>query len=191
MPPSKNDVFETLQQLQKEYTDTLPPVEQWNPELSGDIDIRIDREGHWYHEGELIQRSSLVKLFSSILKHEDNDYFLVTPVEKWRIQVDVSPFVFVQLSRVNDSDQSGVLLTTQTGVEVLLSAENPFWMGDSSDGQPQPMAKVHGNLNGLLNRNVFYELVEMCQLKTGVSGEEELIFNSAGCAFSLGRSGAD
>ena len=66
----------------------LPPVDQWNPEFCGDIDIRIARNGSWYHEGRPFLRPSLVRLLSSILKREGDDYFLVSPVEKMRIQVE-------------------------------------------------------------------------------------------------------
>ena len=29
----------------------LPPIEKWNPEFSGDLDMRIARDGRWFHEG--------------------------------------------------------------------------------------------------------------------------------------------
>ena len=48
----------------------LPPVDKWTPDLSGTMDIRIARDGTWYHEGGPIRRAGLVKLFSSILKRE-------------------------------------------------------------------------------------------------------------------------
>lgn len=75
----------------------LPPVEHWDPPLSGDIDIRIARDGTWYHEGAAIERPALVRLFAGLLKREGDEYFLVTPVEKWRIQVEDAPFVLVVL----------------------------------------------------------------------------------------------
>ena len=70
----------------------LPPVEAWNPSLSGDMDLRIAKDGTWWHQGAPIQRLALVRLFSTILRHdEDGEYYLLTPVEKWRIQVDDAP----------------------------------------------------------------------------------------------------
>lgn len=76
----------------------LPPVERWNPPLSGDMDLRITRDGAWRYEGALIQREALVRLFASILRcDEDGHHYLITPVEKWRIRVDDAPFLAVRL----------------------------------------------------------------------------------------------
>ncbi|MEJ0041183.1 MAG: DUF1285 domain-containing protein [Rhizomicrobium sp.] len=48
----------------------LPPVETWNPAHCGDIDIRIARDGTWYHQGSPIGRRELVRLFSTILRRD-------------------------------------------------------------------------------------------------------------------------
>lgn len=89
MTQSKPDPDQLAKQVSAERP---PPVERWNPPLSGDIDLRIARDGTWYHEGTAFQRESLARLFASILRRdEDGQYYLVTPVEKWRIQVDDAP----------------------------------------------------------------------------------------------------
>ena len=44
-----------------------PPLHLWHPELSGEIDIIIKKNGDWFHEGTVFKRKSLVKLFASIL----------------------------------------------------------------------------------------------------------------------------
>ena len=54
------------QQVGRNY-DT-PPLHLWHPELSGDIDIRIDTDGRWFHEGTLIERAAIVRVFASILR---------------------------------------------------------------------------------------------------------------------------
>ena len=79
------DPLESLEhQVRKPRDFQDPPLDLWQPDLSGDIDIRIDREGRWYHEGDEIKRESLVQLFASILRREeDGEYYLVTPAEKW------------------------------------------------------------------------------------------------------------
>ena len=48
----------------------LPPVDSWSPEKIGHIDMRIARDGSWFHEGGLIQRETMVRLFSTILRRE-------------------------------------------------------------------------------------------------------------------------
>ena len=90
-----DDLFDTLTQLQQNKR--LPPLHLWQPERSGEIDIRIDREGRWYHEGTLIERQPLVDLFATILRLETNGYYLVTPVEKMKILVEEVPFIAVDL----------------------------------------------------------------------------------------------
>src|SRR5690554_7694209 len=77
-----------LKQIGKDKAHKIPPVEKWNPELSGDIDMVIRADGTWWHEGGQIKRQELVNLFASILRYENNEYFLITPVEKWRLTVD-------------------------------------------------------------------------------------------------------
>ena len=82
-----------------------PPLHLWNPPLSGDISIRINAQGDWYHEGSKIERQSLVNLFASILRREeDGEYYLVTPSEKWRIEVELHPLLIADFdaSVVND-----------------------------------------------------------------------------------------
>lgn len=180
-------LFKTLMKLQQDFQDQLPPVERWQPELSGDIDIRIDREGNWFHEGGLMTRPAMVKMFSSILKREGDEYFLVTPVEKWRIQVDEQPFVFHHLRQEFEGEKQAIVLTTNTGHEVLLSDEYPFSISFRDDGEPVPLARVYRNLYGLLNRSVFYQLVELCQPETNHAGQKEMVFYSDGHRFSLGQ----
>src|SRR3974390_3644225 len=75
----------------------LPPVERWDPPFCGDIDMRIAADGPWFYQKTPIGRPALVKLFASILKRENDQYFLVTPVEKCGIAVDDAPFMAVEL----------------------------------------------------------------------------------------------
>ena len=43
----------------------LPPVDKWDPDFCGDIDIQIKHDGSWFYMGTPIGRKSLVKLFAS------------------------------------------------------------------------------------------------------------------------------
>lgn len=179
-------LFKSLQQVQQDYKDSLPPVERWTPPLNGDLDMRIDREGQWFYQGGKINRPAMVTMFSRILKREGDDYFLLTPVEKWRIQVDVAPFVMVSLRTEQDEDSQGVILTTNVGNEVLISAANPFWIEQGIESTPLPVMMVRNNLPGLLSRSVFYQLVELCHPRTAADGTEEWVFESAGATYSVG-----
>ena len=66
----------------------LPPVHLWNPPHCGEIDIRIRKDGVWFHEGTPIGREALVRLFSTVLRLDPDGYHLVTPVEKMKIAVE-------------------------------------------------------------------------------------------------------
>src|SRR3954447_21310219 len=83
----------------------LPPVEQWNPTHCGDSDMRIARDGTWYHQGSPIGRAAMVRLFSTILRREaDGSFVLVTPVEKLSIEVEDAPFQAVEMKAEGDGD---------------------------------------------------------------------------------------
>ncbi|MFC6979746.1 DUF1285 domain-containing protein [Microbulbifer taiwanensis] len=107
-------LFKELQRLQQEFRGH-PPVHKWNPDFCGDMDLVIRRDGRWIHEGTEIRRLPLVKLFASILKHEGDEYFLVTPVEKLRIRVEDVPFIATQVARGGEGEHERLLFTTNTG----------------------------------------------------------------------------
>lgn len=160
--PKPDNLFEQLLKAQTEDEAGLPPVDTWHPDLSGDMDMRIARDGSWYHEGGLIKRSSMVGLFSSILVREGNDFFLVTPAEKWRIQVDDAPFVIVAVDVENPGEQQALVFTTNVGSTVVAGRDNLLWVETSTDNkQPSPYINVRKNLHALISRNVFYELAEL------------------------------
>ncbi len=140
----------------------LPPVHLWNPEFCGELDMRISRDGTWFYLGTPIGRKELVKLFSSILRKDADDYFLVTPVEKVGIQVEDAPFVAV------DFEVSGAgrnqMLTFLTNVEDVAAADpdHPIRVvRDAETGEPSPYILVRANLEALIDRKSFYRLVEL------------------------------
>ncbi len=155
---SGENLFKSVLALQKEYENKLPPVDAWSPELSGDIDIRIDREGRWFHEGDPIERQTLVALFSSILKREGDDHFLVTPVEKWRVKVDVAPFLITSVREERESSTQALVFETNVGNEFLLSKANPLRMIALGAEGELPVVVVRNNLDALVSRNVFYDI---------------------------------
>ncbi|MGI1678035.1 MAG: DUF1285 domain-containing protein [Cellvibrionaceae bacterium] len=197
-----SDVITFAAELKKQFPQKLPPVNLWNPPLSGDIDIRIAMDGKWFHEGVEIRRDTLVKLFSSILKKEEDEYYLVTPVEKWKIQVDCAPFVIVSCElmknggadKVRSNYKTGELspvlcLTTNSDDKVFVDSEHPIWV-EKVEGVKEelfPFVIVRDNLKGLINRNVYYQLVDIAldnQLEE--EGSQEEIFIVSGLErFSL------
>ena len=157
-------IDELARQLEQQQSEKLPPVDSWNPDFTGDIDIRIDREGRWYHEDSVFKRDKLVKLFASILKKEGEEYFLVTPVEKFRIRVDDLPFSVTALEEIDTRDGVALKFTTNLGDEVVAGKEHPLVVeADADTGEPRPSIRVRKNLHARIHRNVFYELVERAE----------------------------
>ena len=136
----------------------LPPVHLWNPPHCGEIDIVIKRDGLWFHEGTPIGREALVRLFSTVLRKDDDGIYLVTPVEKLKITVEDAPFIAVRVDR----DGEALRFTTNVGDEVEAGPDNPIRVEmDDETGEPRPYLHVRRGLEALIARPVFYELVEM------------------------------
>ncbi|MCG8668620.1 MAG: DUF1285 domain-containing protein [Pseudomonadales bacterium] len=165
---------------------SLPPVEAWNPPLSGDIDIVIDRSGHWFHEGDAFTRESLVKLFASILKKEGDEYFLVSPVEKFKIKVQDLPFVVTSVEELQEGGVRKLKLETNLGDTVIANSQHPIEVV-YVDGQeePAPQVRIRRNLYARIHRNVFYQLVELADERSA-EGQQQLVVKSDGEEFVLG-----
>ena len=142
----------------------LPPIHLWNPPFCGDIDMQIARDGKWYHEGSEIRRQGLVRLFSTILRKEDDRYVLVTPVEKVGITVDDAPFVAVDFDVTGDGAEQTLTFETNVGDRVTASGERPIRVArDPATGEPSPYILVRGALDALIDRKSFYRLVEIAE----------------------------
>lgn len=180
------ETMKVLADIQDSKTKSgYPPVDQWNPEVVGDIDIRIDREGRWYYQGDKMERKAMVKLFSSILRlDEDNSYYLVTPVEKMKISVDVAPFAIVDFRVDNQEGKPTLVFKDSVGDEVALNRLDQLSVTESKSGEPIPLLTVRRNLKGLINRNVFYRLVDIAEHHT-VNGEELIGVWSNGVFYPL------
>ncbi len=140
----------------------LPPVHLWNPPFCGDLDMRIARDGTWFYLGTPIGRKELVRLFSSVLKKEGDDYFLVTPVEKVGITVDDAPFVAVDFTATGAGSDQILRFETQVGDFTEAGADNPIRVvRDSDTGEPSPYVHVRAGLEALIDRKSFYRLVDI------------------------------
>lgn len=139
-----------------------PPIHKWNPPFSGDIDIRIARNGTWYYEGTPIERFEIARLFSTILKLEDGRYYLVTPVEKFAITVDDAPFVAVDFEMSGADEGQVLVFETNMKDSVAAGSDNPIRVErDAETGEPSPYVHVRAGLEALIDRKSFYRLVEI------------------------------
>ncbi len=170
---AKTGILETAQQMSKRGP---PPVHLWNPPYCGEMDLRIARDGTWFHEGTPIGRAPLVRLFAGILKLEEGRYYLVTPVEKLGIQVEDVPFIATDFE-VEPSEGGPVFtFVTNVGDRVALGPDHPLRMAGGA-----PYVMVRRGLEARVDRKSFYRLAELAE----VEGEGFGI-RSGGAFFPLG-----
>jgi hypothetical protein len=141
----------------------LPPVHLWNPEFCGDLDMRIARDGTWFYMGSPIKRERLVRLFSTVLRYDDDGkYYLVTPVEKIGITVDDVPFSAIDMDVGGAGKDQVLTFTTSVGDEVTVDDDHPLRMSfDEATGEPSPYVLVRARLEALINRAVYYKMVDI------------------------------
>jgi uncharacterized protein len=158
------DVSNPLQGLSDVVkTKGLPPVHLWNPPFCGDIDMRIAADGLWYYMNSPIGRLPLVKLFSSILRFDDDgQYYLVTPVEKCGIIVDDAPFTAIRM--IVEGEGRTQIIHFETNVEdtFALGPEHPLRVAiETGTNGLKPYVVVRNNLEALVSRALYYDLVAM------------------------------
>jgi hypothetical protein len=152
----------------------------------GDFDMRIDREGTWHYRGSPIGRLPLVKLFATVLRRgPDGDYWLVTPAEQGRIEVEDVPFVAVELRAHGEGRDRRLELRTNLEEWVPLDAEHPLRLEPAADGATVPYLRVRDQLDARVARSVFYHMVDLAEpAPDGVDGVVGVW--SAGRFFPLG-----
>lgn len=140
----------------------LPPVEKWNPAHCGHSQMRIARDGTWFHEGSPIGRPAMVRLFSTILRREpDGGFVLVTPVEKLDIDVEDAPFIAVEVKSEGDGERRRLAFRLNTGDLAVAGPERPLRLA------ARPYLTVRPGLEALIARPVYYELAELALAESG------------------------
>ena len=159
---------------------------RWQPGQQGSIDIRIARDGDWYHEGRRFERQSMVKLFASVLRREADDYFLVTPVEKLRIEVEDAPFVASLVEAIDEDGKQAIVFTTNIGERIVLDPEHDLRIEiDQSSGEPRHYIHFRDGLEALITRSAFYDLINLAR-EIERDGSGYLVVSSLGQDFDLG-----
>ena len=135
-----------------------PPVERWHPEHCGDIGMEIREDGSWWHDGSPIRRIELVQLFASILRlEEDQQYYLVTPVEKVIVSVALHPLRIIDAEPLAGHSPEVLILTLNTGGQIPLNRRHTL--------TPEPRAAdaayvtLDNGLTALFTRAAWYRLV--------------------------------
>ncbi len=173
-----NSLFDELSTLAAERK--LPPVNQWQPERMGKIDIRIARDGTWYHEGDPILRQPLVDLFATILRKDPDGYCLVTPAEKLTIEVEDVPFQAIDVEVKGAGAEQQLLFSTNVGDYVLADEAHPISVEGDPDN-PRPYLEVRDGLRALISRSVYYRLSDLAE-----EGADGWWLTSKGTRFKLG-----
>lgn len=150
---------------------TLPPVAEWQPAITRDIDMRIDRNGDWFYQGSRIDRARMVRLFASVLRKDAEGIFLVTPQERLRIQVEDAPFTAVLLEQRQAEGEPELVFTTNLGEQVIADSTHAIVVRYADpNAEPQPYLTVRAGLEALISRSVFLELAQLAETRHGRIG---------------------
>lgn len=159
----------------------FPPVHLWNPEICEGQEISINREGDWFYNNSLIKNHKLVKLFSTVLKNDNNQYYLVTPHEKVPVYVDIAPYLITDFTIEKDL----IKLHTNTDYSFYLNDKNSMEL-QKYDDTFIPIVNVRSNIKGFFSRSIYYNLIELA-LKDNVIIDNILYINSDNKNHPLGR----
>lgn len=162
-----------------------------NPALpEEDFGIKILRDGTWLHQGRPMVRHNLVKLFATVLKRDENGAFwLQTPAEQGRIEVEDAPFIAIEMQRQTSENGENLLFRTNVDDWVTLDADHPLVMRADVAGALCPYIHIRGaqgcGLEAKLSRAVYYELVALAVCHP----EDTNLYGvySAGRFFALGH----
>lgn len=135
----------------------LPPVQQWDPEKSGDSEMRIAADGRWFHQDGEITRPAMVRAFASLLRREnDGSHWLVTPHERLSITVEDAPFLAVELQSESEGQSRKLAFRLNTDDLVIADADHTIELRNQL-----PYLHVRDGLWAKLTRSVYYELAEL------------------------------
>ena len=169
--------YSLLAELDKVESRGLPPVHLWHPDNVNEIDMLIQEDGTWMYMGTPITRRRLVCLFSTVLRREGDEYFLVTPVEKCRIIVEDVPFQAVLLKSSGSGTRQKLNFTTDMGDKVVADEGHPIrFVIDELSGEPSPYVMVRDGLEAKLVRSVYYQLADL--VVSEKLGSENLNWNT-------------
>ncbi len=162
------------------------PVERWNPPFCGDLDMEIRADGTWFYMGTPIGRAPLVRLFSTVLrKDEDGKTYLVTPVEKVGIRVADAPFIAVEMNVATRDAMPVLTFRTNVGDVVEVGADHPLRFEISGENNElKPYVLVRGRLEALVSRAVMYDLVELGDV-VEIDGKDMFAVRSGGAVYPV------
>ncbi len=176
--------YSLLAELEKVRFKDKPPIGLWRPEKVSNLEITINAEGAWSYRGSSIDRPRLTRLFSTLLRLEDDgDYYLITPEEKYRIEVNDVPFVAILMQQVGHGRRQSLSFTTNMGDVTTLNDKHRLRIETNlKSGEPSPYVMVRDGLEAKLSRNVYYQVIGLLEEKGGRLGiwSENVFFDLQG-----------
>ena len=158
----------------------------------GDLPFVIKRDGTWLYRGTPILRKELVCLFSSVIKREaDGSYWLETPAERGRIDVEDTPFIAVELGWTGLGRDQVLSFRLNTDQTVTAGPQHPIRVAhDLLTCEPTPYLHVRDGsgkapVEARIGRAVYYELVALAVPGT-IGCRRVLGVWSCGAFYSLG-----
>lgn len=139
------------------------------PVECGDLPFLIRRDGTWLYRGSPIGRKELVCLFASVLKRSaDGSYWLETPAERGRIEVEDVPFVAVEMDWCGCGRNQALTFRTNVDQVVTAGPDHPIRVAhDILTCEPTPYLHVRGGaeapVEARICRAVYYELVALAE----------------------------
>lgn len=163
----------------------LPPVASWQPEKSGDSEMRITADGRWYHQGGEITRPAMIRAFSTLLRCDENgSHYLVTPQEKLSIIVDDAPFLAVELKNESEGENRNLAFRLNDDSLILCGKDHPLVLR-GADEAALPYVHVRSGLYAKIARPVYYELFELTLQDAPLDQYKNTIY-SGGIKFQIG-----
>jgi hypothetical protein len=157
-------------------------VHLWNPELCEGQEISINREGDWFYNNSEIKNQRLIQLFSSVLKKENDNYFLVTPSEKVPVKVEIAPYVIINFDLL---DNKVIKLDTNLEYSFYLDEVNTSRL-IKYDNTYIPLVHVRNSIEGFFNRNTYYKLIDFA-LANNFIKDDALFVSSSNLNHLIGK----
>ena len=134
----------------------------------GELPFLIKRDGTWLYRGSPIGRKELVCLFSSVLKRDESGaYWLETPAERGRIEVEDTPWIAVELDWAGCDRAQTLSFRTNVDQVVTAGPDHPIRVRhDLLTCEPTPYIAIRSTpgtppLEARISRAVYYELVAL------------------------------
>lgn len=146
-----------------------PPA---SPVVQGDIDMHIAADGTWFYTNSPIRRQSLVRLFASILRREDDGrFYLVTPYERRGVTVEDAPFLAVHLEVAGSGRHQILRFRTNVDDMVTVDEAHPlrFVREEGTDGL-KPYVLVRDRIEALVSRSLIMDLADLAVVRE-IDGE--------------------